>query len=67
MTGTDSQTTHCGKRGMVLPFEPYSITFSEITYSVDMPEVTSSFNMNGNLLIIICSLKTNLSEKKIRK
>ncbi|KAK3416795.1 hypothetical protein EUGRSUZ_H02557 [Eucalyptus grandis] len=25
------------KRGMVLPFEPHSITFDEITYSVDMP------------------------------
>lgn len=27
------------KRGMVLPFEPHSITFDEITYSVDMPRV----------------------------
>nr|XP_011466722.1 PREDICTED: pleiotropic drug resistance protein 1 [Fragaria vesca subsp. vesca] len=26
------------KRGMVLPFEPHSITFDEITYSVDMPK-----------------------------
>ncbi|CAJ2631368.1 unnamed protein product [Trifolium pratense] len=26
------------KRGMVLPFEPYSITFDEIVYSVDMPQ-----------------------------
>ncbi|KAJ4718245.1 Pleiotropic drug resistance ABC transporter [Melia azedarach] len=26
------------KRGMVLPFEPHSITFDEITYSVDMPQ-----------------------------
>ncbi|KAK3416804.1 hypothetical protein EUGRSUZ_H02564 [Eucalyptus grandis] len=25
------------KRGMVLPFEPHSITFDKITYSVDMP------------------------------
>ncbi|XP_030526171.1 pleiotropic drug resistance protein 1-like isoform X2 [Rhodamnia argentea] len=26
------------KRGMVLPFEQHSITFNEITYSVDMPQ-----------------------------
>lgn len=26
------------KKGMVLPFEPYSITFDDITYSVDMPQ-----------------------------
>ncbi|GAB4850123.1 transcription factor [Ancistrocladus abbreviatus] len=25
------------KRGMVLPFEPHSITFNEVRYSVDMP------------------------------
>ena len=29
------------KRGMVLPFEPYSLTFDEVTYSADMPKVTS--------------------------
>ena len=28
------------KRGMVLPFEPHSITFDDIIYSVDMPQVT---------------------------
>ncbi|KAK3219628.1 hypothetical protein Dsin_013598 [Dipteronia sinensis] len=27
------------KRGMVLPFEPYSINFDEITYSVNMPQL----------------------------
>ncbi|KAK7245300.1 hypothetical protein RIF29_40139 [Crotalaria pallida] len=26
------------KRGMVLPFEPHSITFDEVTYFVDMPQ-----------------------------
>ncbi|KAJ4718241.1 Pleiotropic drug resistance ABC transporter [Melia azedarach] len=29
---------HNKKRGMVLPFEPHSITFDEVTYSVDMPQ-----------------------------
>lgn len=27
------------KRGMVLPFDQHSITFDEIVYSVDMPQV----------------------------
>ncbi|XP_027349850.1 pleiotropic drug resistance protein 1-like isoform X3 [Abrus precatorius] len=26
------------RRGMVLPFEPHSITFDDVTYSVDMPQ-----------------------------
>lgn len=28
-----------GRRGMVLPFEPLSLTFDDIRYSVDMPQV----------------------------
>lgn len=28
-----------GRRGMVLPFKPLSLTFDEISYSVDMPQV----------------------------
>lgn len=28
------------KKGMVLPFEPHSITFDDVVYSVDMPQVT---------------------------
>ncbi|XP_026389740.1 pleiotropic drug resistance protein 1-like [Papaver somniferum] len=37
--GMDSINEETGnkKRGMVLPFQPFSITFDEITYSVDMP------------------------------
>ncbi|RDX61779.1 Pleiotropic drug resistance protein 1, partial [Mucuna pruriens] len=26
------------RRGMVLPFEPHSITFDDVTYSIDMPQ-----------------------------
>ncbi|KAJ0075710.1 hypothetical protein Patl1_34366 [Pistacia atlantica] len=33
-----AQASHDKKKGMVLPFEPHSITFDEITYSVDMPQ-----------------------------
>ncbi|KAJ0075535.1 hypothetical protein Patl1_34365 [Pistacia atlantica] len=32
-----SEAVRLKKRGMVLPFEPHSITFDDITYSVDMP------------------------------
>jgi len=30
---------HNTKRGMVLPFTPLSITFDEIRYAVEMPQV----------------------------
>ena len=29
------------KKGMVLPFEPHSITFDDVMYSVGMPQVTN--------------------------
>ncbi|TKY48114.1 ABC transporter G family member 40 [Spatholobus suberectus] len=32
------ESTQRRKKGMVLPFEPHSLTFDEITYSVDMPQ-----------------------------
>ncbi|GMH11879.1 hypothetical protein Nepgr_013720 [Nepenthes gracilis] len=35
--GEIRQISQSEKRGMVLPFEPLSITFDEIRYSVDMP------------------------------
>jgi hypothetical protein len=43
-----ADTNHSRKRGMVLPFEPHSITFDEVTYSVDMPQVCRN-QMNENL------------------
>lgn len=45
------------QRGMVLPFEPLSITFNEIRYAVDMPQVSSIkllaiyFEINLNIFI----------------
>ncbi|XP_044481157.1 pleiotropic drug resistance protein 1-like isoform X1 [Mangifera indica] len=35
---TTVQPSHQKKKGMVLPFQPHSITFDEISYSVDMPK-----------------------------
>lgn len=37
--GNISAADHNRKRGMVLPFTPLSITFDEIRYAVDMPQV----------------------------
>ncbi|CAI0420527.1 unnamed protein product [Linum tenue] len=31
-------SNNCKKKGMVLPFVPYSVTFDEITYAVDAPQ-----------------------------
>lgn len=36
-TGDGSQSK---KKGMILPFEPHSITFNDVKYSVDMPQVS---------------------------
>ncbi|CAI0420337.1 unnamed protein product, partial [Linum tenue] len=34
----DGENNNCKKKGMVLPFVPYSVTFDEITYAVDAPQ-----------------------------
>ncbi|XP_050108515.1 pleiotropic drug resistance protein 1-like [Malus sylvestris] len=41
------------KRGMVLPFEPHSITFDEITYSVDMPQEMKNQGVPEDKLVLI--------------
>lgn len=38
--GTITEADKKTKRGMVLPFVPLSLTFDEIRYAVDMPQVT---------------------------
>lgn len=37
--GTELSANQNKKKGMILPFEPYSLTFDDIKYSVDMPQV----------------------------
>lgn len=37
--GSISNTDPNRKRGMILPYEPLSITFDDIRYAVDMPQV----------------------------
>ncbi|KAF8009149.1 hypothetical protein BT93_J0209 [Corymbia citriodora subsp. variegata] len=41
------------KRGMVLPFEPHSITFDEITYSVDMPQEMKKQGVLEDKLVLL--------------
>ncbi|XWS19044.1 hypothetical protein CRYUN_Cryun32bG0097200 [Craigia yunnanensis] len=39
------------KKGMVLPFEPHSITFDDISYSVDMPQEMKEQGVNEDKLV----------------
>ncbi|XP_056166397.1 pleiotropic drug resistance protein 1-like [Syzygium oleosum] len=41
------------KRGMVLPFEQHSITFDEITYSVDMPQEMKNHGVLEDKLVLL--------------
>ncbi|XP_054803327.1 pleiotropic drug resistance protein 1-like [Prosopis cineraria] len=47
------ETNHNRKRGMVLPFEPHSITFDEVTYSVDMPQEMKSRGVAEDRLVLL--------------
>ncbi|XP_050901857.1 vacuolar cation/proton exchanger 3 isoform X2 [Lathyrus oleraceus] len=38
IASSEESSSRRQKRGMVLPFEPHSITFDEVVYSVDMPQ-----------------------------
>ncbi|XP_044481156.1 pleiotropic drug resistance protein 1-like isoform X2 [Mangifera indica] len=50
---TTEQSDHQKKKGMVLPFQPHSITFDEISYSVDMPkEMTFQGLVEDKLLLL---------------
>ncbi|CAI0473694.1 unnamed protein product [Linum tenue] len=41
------------KKGMVLPFEPHSITFDDIVYSVDMPEEMKGQGVAEDKLVLL--------------
>lgn len=41
-SNSNSNTDPNRKRGMILPFQPLSITFDDIHYAVDMPQVVFS-------------------------
>ncbi|GMI78069.1 pleiotropic drug resistance 12, ATP-binding cassette G40, PLEIOTROPIC DRUG RESISTANCE 12 [Hibiscus trionum] len=44
------------KKGMVLPFEPHSITFDEVIYSVDMPQEIKEQGANEDKLVLLKSV-----------
>ncbi|XP_075642119.1 pleiotropic drug resistance protein 1-like isoform X1 [Castanea sativa] len=44
------------KQGMVLPFEPLSITFDDISYAVDMPQEMKSEGVTENRLTLLKGL-----------
>ncbi|KAJ1416661.1 P-loop containing nucleoside triphosphate hydrolase [Sesbania bispinosa] len=48
-----AETNHNRKRGMVLPFEPHSITFDEVTYSVDMPQEMRNRGVLEDRLVLL--------------
>ena len=41
--GSEGKNTYV-KRGMVLPFTPYTMSFDKVNYYVDMPKVTPNRN-----------------------
>ncbi|XP_058004743.1 pleiotropic drug resistance protein 1-like isoform X2 [Hevea brasiliensis] len=47
------EANHDKKKGMVLPFEPHSITFDEITYSVDMPQEMKNQGVLEDKLVLL--------------
>ncbi|ESW34612.1 hypothetical protein PHAVU_001G166300 [Phaseolus vulgaris] len=50
---TSSHSFTTGYRGMVLPFEPHSITFDEVTYAVDMPQEIRNQGVVENKLVLL--------------
>ncbi|CAI0422021.1 unnamed protein product [Linum tenue] len=41
------------KRGMVLPFQPHSLTFDQMTYSIDMPQEMTNRGVLEDRLVLI--------------
>ncbi|CAJ1951217.1 unnamed protein product [Sphenostylis stenocarpa] len=56
LTCLESSGVGCSRRmnrGMVLPFEPYSITFDQIVYSVDMPPEMKDQGVREDKLVLL--------------
>ncbi|KAH9780878.1 ABC transporter G family member 40 [Citrus sinensis] len=47
------RATQPKKRGMVLPFEPYSLTFDDVTYSADMPKEMKLKGVHEDKLVLL--------------
>ncbi|XP_004486706.1 pleiotropic drug resistance protein 1-like [Cicer arietinum] len=48
-----TESSHGKKKGMVLPFEPHSITFDDIVYSVDMPVEMKEQGVQEDRLVLL--------------
>ncbi|KAI4329293.1 hypothetical protein L6164_021576 [Bauhinia variegata] len=51
--GAVVESNHGNQRGMVLPFEPHSITFDEVVYSVDMPQEMKDQGVLEDKLVLL--------------
>ncbi|XP_059644555.1 pleiotropic drug resistance protein 1 isoform X2 [Cornus florida] len=51
--GSISEASQNRKRGMVLPFEPFSISFDDIRYAVDMPQEMKSQGISEDRLELL--------------
>ncbi|KAE8711247.1 Pleiotropic drug resistance protein 3 [Hibiscus syriacus] len=51
--GSASDDDHKRKRGMVLPFEPLSMSFDEIRYAVDMPQEMKGQGISEDRLVLL--------------
>ncbi|CAI0473688.1 unnamed protein product [Linum tenue] len=49
----DDEASESKKKGMVLPFEPYSLTFDDVIYSVDMPQEMKSQGVTEDKLVLL--------------
>ncbi|CAN1807333.1 ABC transporter G family member 40 [Linum perenne] len=49
----DDEVSGSKKKGMVLPFDPHSITFDDIIYSVDMPQEMKSQGVDEDKLVLL--------------
>nr|AIU41654.1 ABC transporter family protein [Hevea brasiliensis] len=47
------ESNHNKKKGMVLPFEPHSITFDNVIYSVDMPQEMKNQGVVEDKLVLL--------------
>ena len=59
---SNTENNQTKKKGMILPFEPHSITFDDIKYSVDMPQVGYNLKRRNH-----GSLHSNYKNKIVSK
>ncbi|XP_048233398.1 pleiotropic drug resistance protein 1-like [Ricinus communis] len=52
-TNSTGSSHRNNKKGMVLPFEPHSITFDDIEYSVDMPQAMKNEGVHEDKLVLL--------------